>query len=659
MIKPTLITALFFFLIGFVFPNQQTDSLSRAISSGTPIEKLDAMQELAKIKKGDNSWEEAQILYTEALAYIDSVPMQPEEAYLLKSEIMLDLAYIYLVYSAEYNRSLDLFIKVIKRGEHSHDTAILIKANRLLGFNYRYLKKYNKSLNYFNASFIYAKAYNDTIAMISAINEEANVYFYLDDFEKSKRLHLDALELAKGVNYSHGINFVSNDLALLYTELGKYNEALEYFLLVHNYGKQINNNRYICATAINIANVYLKLEKYDSVQFYYEIAEKIAINDNLRDTKLDVFRGLNDLYYVKGDYKNAYKYQEKHFGIRDTIFNLEKEKQIADISTKYEAGKKEKENKVLKQQNVIQELELEKGKSRFIFTILIAGIIVVFIISIALILYRSNLQKKRTNDELKNKNKQITLQKNQLIETLKFLSKREKELEEANITKDKFFSIIAHDIKNPFTSILGFSNMLRDDFDNLSLAEQKKYAGIISESSENLYKLLDNLLQWSRAQTNRIEFHPEKFDLSILLENNVALYKNAALKKKIEIIPDFKSGVNIFADKSMADVVIRNLLSNAIKFTKLNGRIKISAIENIDKVKIGIIDNGVGIEKSKIKKLFRIDSKVKSEGTDNEQGTGLGLIICKEFVERNGGKIWVESKKNMGSSFFFSLPKGL
>ena len=272
-------------------------------------------------------------------------------------------------------------------------------------------------------------------------------------------------------------------------------------------------------------------------------------------------------------------------------------------------------------------------------------------------MFKSNLNKKRTNKELERKNEQITQQNDQLVETLNSLSKREKELKEANITKDKFFSIIAHDIKNPFSSILGFSNLLKEDFDNLSREELKKYAGFISESSENLYKLLENLLQWSRSQTNKIEFNPENFDMSGLLKNNVALYKNSAIRKEIKISIDLKNKVEVFADKGMVDVIVRNLLSNAIKFTKKKGRIEISAIENPEKIQIGIIDNGVGIQQSEIAKLFRIDSKVKTAGTDNEQGTGLGLIICKEFVERNGGEIWVESRENIGSRFFFTLPK--
>jgi signal transduction histidine kinase len=656
MIRPISII-LFLLFVGITYSSEQTDSLSKVISNGSPAEKLDAMQKMAKILREQNSWKEVLDLYARTLDYIDSVPVTKEEADLLKLRTMMNSAEIHLLYKAEYNSSLDLLIKALKQANTLNDTNLLIEINGLIGVNYRSLEDYNKSIHYVNIALKYAGEYSDTIQLVLLLNEKANVYLYLDDYGKSEELHLEALDLAKKINYKRGVNFISNDLGLLLFEKGEYGRALQYFQSVHDYGIEIKSNRYICATAINIADVYMKLKKYDSAEAYLNLSLDISLRDKLKISALDVYEGLSRLYYSKGQYKYAYQYQKKYFELQDTIFNTEKERQIAEISEKYEAGKKEEENKLLKQQNVIQELELGRGKSRLFFTLLISGIIVVFIVVIVFILYISNLRKKKVNSELERKNEQITLQKNQLVETLKFLSAREKELNEANVTKDKFFSIIAHDIKNPFSSILGFSKLLSDDFDGISKEDQKKYAGIISESSENLYKLLENLLQWSRAQTNRIEFKPETFDLTQLLGNNVALYKNAAFKKEIEIIIDFEDNIGVYADKSMADVVIRNLISNAIKFTKKRGKIEIRVVVYSETVQVGIIDNGVGIRQSEIQKLFRIDSQVKSTGTDNEQGTGLGLIICKEFVERNGGRIWAESTEGKGSGFYFTLPK--
>ncbi|OQX72274.1 MAG: hypothetical protein B6D61_14325 [Bacteroidetes bacterium 4484_249] len=405
--------AVFVLYVGFVFADVQTDSLKNVISTGSFSEKLDALQKLAKIHKANNLQTDAVITYKKALALIDSVSIQTKDIYLIKSEIMLNLASIYLIYSAEYNSSLDLLMKVKKRAEDSNDTTSLIRANYLLGLNYRYLEEYEKSLEHLNISIKYCRASKDTVSLISAQNEKANVCLYSGKLEESENLRFEALTLCKQIKYNYGINYVSNDLALLFYKKGEYSKALEYFRSVFKYGKEIDNKRYVCVAAINIADVYVDLIEFDSALYYYKITKKIAENLGLRDISLEVYNSLSNLYYLRNEYKKAYYYKEKFIGLNDSIFNSEKEKQIAEISASYESEKKEKENNMLKQQNKIQELELEKGQSKFLYTILIAAIVVVFIIVIALILYKSNLNKKRINKELEWKNEQITSQKDQ------------------------------------------------------------------------------------------------------------------------------------------------------------------------------------------------------------------------------------------------------
>ena len=248
-------------------------------------------------------------------------------------------------------------------------------------------------------------------------------------------------------------------------------------------------------------------------------------------------------------------------------------------------------------------------------------------------------------------------------ETLeKLVKERTKEIEEKNntltslnATKDKMFSIIAHDLKNPFNSILGFSEILESKFDEFDEDEKKKYIATISSSSQTVYKLLDNLLQWARSQTGNIIFNPREFILYNLIKSNVDLVKNLLSKKHILLNLDVKKNIKVYADKNMISTVIRNILSNAIKFTE-KGEINISAIKEDDLIKISVQDTGIGMTKEQQDSIFNIGDSKSTYGTRGETGTGLGLLICKDFVEKNEGSISVLSELNKGTTFNIYLP---
>ncbi len=236
------------------------------------------------------------------------------------------------------------------------------------------------------------------------------------------------------------------------------------------------------------------------------------------------------------------------------------------------------------------------------------------------------------------------------------LKKVEKELRLAIKTKDKFFNIIAHDLKSPFNAILGFSEIL---YKNKKSFDEEKIDLItksLYQSTKTAYELLENLLTWSRTQTNKIEYTPTILTLSSVINNNISNIEAIAMQKEIRIMNLSIDEANIYADEHMINTVFRNLISNSIKFTKEHGTIKISTKLTDNHVEISIIDNGVGISKEKINNLFKIDKNTSTKGTKNESGTGLGLIICKEFIEKNNGKIWAESDGISGSVFSFSLP---
>jgi len=236
------------------------------------------------------------------------------------------------------------------------------------------------------------------------------------------------------------------------------------------------------------------------------------------------------------------------------------------------------------------------------------------------------------------------------------LRESEKQLRELNATKDKFFSIIAHDLKSPFNSIIGFSNLLAEQMKEKNYEGIEKYAEIIQHSAMKALDLLLNLLEWSRSQTGRMEFHPEFCELVSNIKEVTELLNDAAHQKSITISRHLPHNLPVFADTAMISTILRNLISNAIKFTPSGGTIDIYATSDRNNVEIKVSDNGVGMDEKIINRLFKIEENVTSIGTANEKGTGLGLILCHEFVEKHGGKIWVESKPGKGSAFYFTLP---
>ena len=236
------------------------------------------------------------------------------------------------------------------------------------------------------------------------------------------------------------------------------------------------------------------------------------------------------------------------------------------------------------------------------------------------------------------------------------LEKQANELKELNAAKDRFLSIIAHDLRNPFGAIIGFADLMLKNFTEIDDQTLHKGLTTIESAANQAYKLLENLLIWSRNRTGLYKFNPEVINLNDRITQVLRIAEGNATIKDIKLSSDFSKKYLVYADKDMIDTVLRNLISNAIKYTRKGGKVKITAKTNINNVEVTVSDDGVGIHPDKISEIFEIDKRTNTNGTENEEGTGLGLIICKDFLAKNGGQIWVESTQNKGSKFTFSLP---
>lgn len=260
-----------------------------------------------------------------------------------------------------------------------------------------------------------------------------------------------------------------------------------------------------------------------------------------------------------------------------------------------------------------------------------------------------------TNRLLEARQKEILIQSEELADQTQNLLVINEELDRLNRTKDKFFSIIAHDLRNPFNAIIGFCELLRNDFYEMDNAQKLNLLELINVSSQTAYNLLENLLQWARTQTNRILFTPEDFDLSEMADAVIDLHCVVATKKGVIITNNIEKNTMVYADKNMINTVLRNLVSNAVKFSNPDGHILISVNSKSESLEVNITDEGIGMNRECLSKLFRIDTYYSSSGTMGETGTGLGLIICKEFVEKNNGRIKATSAVGSGTTMTFTL----
>jgi two-component system sensor histidine kinase/response regulator len=252
-------------------------------------------------------------------------------------------------------------------------------------------------------------------------------------------------------------------------------------------------------------------------------------------------------------------------------------------------------------------------------------------------------------EKLAAQNREIVRQKDEL-------EKQKRELIELNATKDKFFSIIAHDLRSPISTLISISETLRTDIDLLTGRETNEILTSLHDMSKNYLKLLDNLLQWACIQTGRMEANPERFNLVEVINEIIGFYHPRAFEKQVKLDSSAEGEILVFADKNMVRTVLRNLVSNALKYTTTEGAVLIGAKPLQEQVEVFVNDNGLGMTSEMVEKLFKPDQTFSTLGTANEKGTGLGLILCKEFIEKNKGSIHVESERGHGSTFRFLLP---
>jgi len=406
---------------------------------------------------------------------------------------------------------------------------------------------------------------------------------------------------------------------------------MNYYQEALNLYQKVNDQQGIALAYNNIGLVYLDQKEYKKSLEYFKKSLALATDLKMYDFTVDIYSNLTIYYKEIADYKNAYFFYDKYNTVYDSLIGEKKNKMIRQIQAKYQLAKNNRELDELKNQSQSQLDAISTAKTIQFFLVGIAVLVIVLMIATFYLLYKE----KKLAGELKDKTM---------------------ELNELNRSKDKFFSIIAHDLKNPFNVLVSYTSLLKTDFEMFSKPELSQIISDLNQASENGFNLLQNLLLWTRSQTNRIHVFRTNFNLDVILEQVKALVELNLNAKDQRLIVDNNPDLVIYADKDMIATVLRNLVFNAIKFSNKGAEIHLKITINDSNVRIDVIDSGIGIAEETIQKLFAIDQNTSTEGTDGETGTGLGLVICKEFIEKNEGSIWVESQLGKGSVFSFTLP---
>jgi len=536
-----------------------------------------------------------------------------------------------------YSKALEYLLIELKILENS-DKYNALKTGKCyvnIGETYRAATDYNYALINLNKS----------VSIFSSLNNDEGIKGMSHSYERLAAVYFelgyksDTSNIRKAIEYSNKSIEIADKYNLIARKINNrtilgacqlllknYNEALIIFntALKESYKDSTYSDR--CNIMNNIASCYFSMSNYEkSIEFAkqsYEESKKRGIPIYVREACFF----LQKSYLALKQYENALMYQDEYNVISLELFSNEKNRLIDALEQKYQ----------------LEKLEEQDKDQRTKYTYIGIGGLIILVLVVIFFLFRQNALNK-INKELEKKNQIISHQK--------------AELEEVNATKNKFFSILAHDLRNPFNGILGFLNILENDFDSLTNDEKIEYIGFVNTSANQVFKLLDRLLQLSRLQDGRYTFKIERINIKEVAEQIFRLQETNAVNKRVKLIIEVANDEYINADKISFDIVLRNLIDNAIKFTVAGGEVLISTNYVGDNIEICVSDNGVGMDSEDLENIFRLDKKTVSIGTNNEKGTGLGLAVCKEMIDKMNGKISIESIIGKGSKFTISFPR--
>ena len=531
------------------------------------------------------------------------------------------------------NLALKYHLMALRTAEEIQDSRIIAYASNSIGIIYTYQKNYDEALEYFNRALELAEAQDNPNGVAINLNCIAWVYEGQEKYDSAIVFYEQSLEVNEQSGNLEGMAICYNDLGKLYRSIGEYDRSLEYYQKSHEIHENTGDLMHIARNQINLGQVYADLGEYQrSLSELYSVLD-IARQLGSKRLLMDCYKHLSTTHEELGNFESSLYYHKNYADYRDSIYNEESSRQIAEFKTLFDTEQKEKDNILLAAEKEVLDAQVKRQRlfvfATGAFLLLFTSIsIYLFFIRRKLLLYQEK----------------VNHQNDQLIEN-------EKKLNEMIATKDKFFKIIAHDLRNHFNGLLGYSDLLAETHKELDIEERENMINDLADISKNTFSLLENLLVWSKSQTESLPFSPKELRLSQLVDANLQSLHSHAKSKGLKLISKVGKDIMVYADKEMLDTILRNLVMNAIKFSSKGEVVLIDTTPEEERVRLSVRDQGIGMSQEKLDILFDITKKTSTLGTGQEKGTGIGLALCKEFIDKHGGEIHVESQEGKGSVF--------
>lgn len=501
-----------------------------------------------------------------------------------------------------------------------------------IGLTYGLQREYIKALEFLHKAQEINIKVDSKLSQAQTLSNIASFQLLTNEFEKGIENIDKSIPTFIELDYKDWLAYALKVKGQLFVQVNKYEEALDIFMESLSLYETVEDKREKISLLNSIANTYCEMQEYDLAKMYAEEGLVSAKELNSFEDIKECSQTLSLVHKKMLDYKTALEYHEQFKNYNDSIFNHKNTKSVAAH---------EAQMSFISMENKLRlENQKQHNKQRLFMYLSTGGVLI--LLTVLFFTQRSRKVERKLNGLLANKNHD--------------LKKRELELQELNETKNKFFSIIAHDLRAPIGSLNSLIDLLKDN--QISPKDFMQFAPKLSEQVKSISFTLNNLLVWGQAQMKGTISRPSLINLQLIANNSILLLKELANKKNIVITNNIPYSAKAFIDEDQINLVFRNLISNAIKFTPQDGKIMIFAKENSGFWEVEIRDNGVGISQEIIDVILSKKTQFGTTyGTENEKGTGLGLNLCKEMIKKNKGTMWIESKVNIGTSFFFKLPK--